>query len=155
MNNKIKHLEFIQGVINRLASDSFRMKGWCVVLVATLFILLALFVLVAVPLAQVDRASALLVLLARANRIEFIAAALIPVIAFWGLDGYFLWQERLYRALYDHVRTLAEAEIDFSMDISAFKTGRPRTWPSAAFSRTLLCFYGALALAVALAMSAS
>ena len=79
MDNKIKHLEFIQGVINRLASDSFRMKGWCVVLVAALFILLA-----------------------REGRVEFIAVALIPVIAFWGLDGYFLWQERLYRARYDH-----------------------------------------------------
>ena len=81
MDNKIKHLEFIQGVIDRLASDSFRMKGWCVVLVAALFILLA-----------------------REGRIEFIAVALIPVIAFWGLDGCFLWQERLYRTLYDHGR---------------------------------------------------
>ena len=34
MDRKIKHLEFIQGTINRLASDSFRMKGWSVVLVA-------------------------------------------------------------------------------------------------------------------------
>ena len=34
VDRKIKHLEFIQGVINRLASDSFRMKGWSVVLVA-------------------------------------------------------------------------------------------------------------------------
>ena len=34
MDRKIKHLEFIQGVINRLASDSFRMKGWSVVLVS-------------------------------------------------------------------------------------------------------------------------
>ena len=62
INRKIKHLEFIQGVINRLASDSFRMKGWCVVLVAALFILLA-----------------------RKGRVEFVAIALIPVIAFWGL----------------------------------------------------------------------
>ena len=123
MDNKIKHLEFIQGVINRLASDSFRMKGWCVVLVAALFILLA-----------------------REGRIEFIAVALIPVIAFWGLDGYFLWQERLYRALYDHVRTLEEDQIDFSMDADPFRTGPPRTWPSATFSRTLFVFYGALAL---------
>ena len=59
MGSKIKHLEFIQGVINRLASDSFRMKGWCVVLVAALFILLA-----------------------REGRIEFVVA-LIPVIVFW------------------------------------------------------------------------
>ena len=65
MDRTIKHREFIQGIINRLASDSFRMKGWCVVLVAALFILLA-----------------------REGRVEFVAAALIPVIAFWGLDGY-------------------------------------------------------------------
>ena len=129
MDNKIKHLKFIQGVINRLASDSFRMKGWCVVLVAALFILLA-----------------------REGRIEFIAVALVPVIAFWGLDGYFLWQERLYRALYDHVRTLAEDQIDFSLNVSPFGTGRPRTWPGAIFSRTLFVFYGALALAICLAL---
>ena len=129
MDSKIKHMEFIQGVINRLASDSFRMKGWCVVLVAALFILLA-----------------------REGRIEFIAVALIPVIAFWGLDGYFLWQERLYRALYDHVRTLEEDQIDFSMNASPFRTGRPRTWPSATFSRTLLIFYGALAATIVVAL---
>ena len=132
MDSKIKHLEFIQGVINRLASDSFRMKGWCVVLVAALFILLA-----------------------REGRVEFIAIALIPVIAFWGLDGYFLWQERLYRALYDHVRTLADDQIDFSMNVSPFKTGQPRTWPSATFSRTLLVFYSELAAAVGLALAIS
>ena len=130
IDRKIKHLEFIQGVINRLASDSFRMKEWCVVLVAALFILLAW-----------------------EGRIEFIAVALVPVIAFWGLDGYFLWQERLYRALYDHVRTLEEDQIDFSMDASPFRTGRPRTWPSATFSRTLFVFYGALALAVVLTIA--
>ena len=129
MDNKIKHLEFIQGVINRLASDSFRMKGWCVVLVAALFILLA-----------------------REGRIEFVAVALVPVVFFWGLDGYFLWQERMFRALYDHVRGLEEDKIDFSMNVSPFKTGRPRTWPSTTFSRTLFVFYGALAVAVILAV---
>ena len=66
MDGKIKHLEFIQSVINCLVSDPFRMKGWCVVLVAALFILLA-----------------------RAGRIEFVAIALIPVVFFRGLDGYF------------------------------------------------------------------
>ena len=66
IDRKIKQLEFIQGVINRLVSDPFRMKGWCVVLVA-----------------------ALLNLLAREGRIEFVAVALIPVVFFRGLDGYF------------------------------------------------------------------
>ena len=114
VNYKIKYSQFIQSVINHLASDSFRMKGWCVVLFAALFVLLAL-----------------------EGRIEFAIITLAPVIAFWGLDGYFLWQERLYRALYDHVRTLEEVEVDFSMNVSAFRTDRPRTWPIATFSRTL------------------
>ena len=68
MEAKIKHLEFIQGVVNRLASDSFRMKGWAVVLVAALFVVLA-----------------------RDGRIESASIGLVPVLIFWGLDGYFLW----------------------------------------------------------------
>ena len=124
VDRKIKHLEFIQGVINRLASDSFRLKGWSVVLVSALFVLSA-----------------------REGRPELVSMAFVPVFVFWGLDGYFLWQERLFRALYDHVRVLAEDQVDFSMDVSSFGTSRARSWPGAMFSRTLLLFYGALATA--------
>ena len=116
MDAKLKHLEFIQGIVNRLATDSFRLKG-----------------------------SALVVLLAREGRIEIAPVALAPSIVFWGLDGYFLWQERLFRALYDHVRQLEECEIDFSMDVGPFRTGCARTWLGATFSRTLIGCYGVLA----------
>ena len=125
MGAKLKHLEFIQGVINRLATNSFRIKGWAVVLV-----------------------SALLVLLARKESIGFVYVGFLPVLVFWGLDGYFLWQERLFRDLYDYVRGLEEADIDFSMDIGSFK----RTWLGATFSTTLVPFYAALGLAVGVAM---
>ena len=83
MEAKLRHLELIQGVVNRLASDAFRIKGWSVVLVA-----------------------ALLVLMARESRFELAPIGFLPVVVFWALDGYFLWQERLYRALYDRVRTI-------------------------------------------------
>ena len=73
MESKLKHLEFIQGVVNRLASDSFRLKGWAVVLVAAIFVLLV-----------------------REGRIELASIGIVPVLLFWGLDGYFLWQERLF-----------------------------------------------------------
>ena len=122
---KLKHLEFIQRVIDRLATDSFRMKGWAVVLV-----------------------SALLVLLAREGCVEFAYIGFVPVLVFWGLDGYFLRQERLFRDLYDHVRVLDEPDIDFSMGTNAFR----RNWMGATFSRTLFPFYIALALSVGLAM---
>ena len=125
MNLKIKHLEFIQGVVNRLATNSFRIKGWAVILV-----------------------SALLVLLFRENRADLAWIGFVPVFVFWGLDGYFLWQERLFRDLYDHVRVLQEDRIDFSMDTSAFD----RSWWSATLSITLFPFYGAIAAAVAIAL---
>lgn len=125
MEAKLKHLEFIQGVINRLATDSCRMKGWAVVVI-----------------------SAILVLLAREGRIEFAYIGFVPTLIFWGLDSYFLWRERLFRDLYEQVRVLDEGDIDFSMDVSAFK----RTWLGAAFSTTLIPFYGGLAVSVGLAM---
>ena len=103
MEAKLKHLEFIQGVINRLGTDSFRMKGWAVVLV-----------------------SALLILLAREECVEFAYVGFFPVLIFWGLDGYFLRQERLYRDLYDHVRGLDKADIDLSMDYAGIQTNLAR-----------------------------
>ena len=121
MEAKLKHLEFIQGVINRLASDSFRMKGWSVVLIAALFVLMA-----------------------RQGNIGLAPIGLLPVLAFWSLDGYFLWRERLFRALYDRVRTQDTAAIDFSMNVASFRDGWKRSWLGATFSRTLLLFHGAL-----------
>ena len=124
---KLKHLEFIQGVVNRLASASFQMKGWSIVLV-----------------------SALLVLGARADSFETGLVSLFPILVFWGLDGYFLSRERLFRKLYDHVRQRgAEEGIDFSMDVGPLMSkGRflSRDWCSAVLSRTLLPFYGMLAI---------
>ena len=128
MEQKLKHLEFIQGVINRLATNSFQMKGWTVILVA-----------------------AILVLLARENHLEAAYIALAPILVFWALDGYFLWQERLYRALYDHVRTLNDEQIDFAMNVTPFRTGYRRSWLGVAVSRTLLFFYTALTVTVGLA----
>ena len=132
MESKLKHLEFIQGVVSRLASDSFRLKGWAVVLIAALFVLLV-----------------------REGRTELAAIGIVPVLLFWGLDGYFLWQERLFRALYDHVRGLEDHAVDFSMDTRALRTGWNRTWLGAALSITLILFYGALIAAIVIAVVVS
>ena len=128
MNDKQKHLEFIQGVVNRLATASFRMKGWAVVLASALFVLM------------------------KEGLGGLTPVALVPVLIFWGLDGYFLWQERLFRGLYDHVRVLEEGSVDYSMDVSAFRSGWKQTWIGAVLSITLILFYGALAAAVAVAL---
>jgi len=120
MDNKIKHLEFIQSIINRMAGNSFIMKGWAITLVAALF-----------ALSSKD-----------ANK-NYIVIAFLPVIIFWILDGYFLSRERAFRCLYDKVRTLDEKEIDFSLDISHLK-GRKNNWFLSIFSHTVLFFYASL-----------
>ncbi|WHY85730.1 hypothetical protein QNH39_24505 [Neobacillus novalis] len=117
--NKIKHLEFIQGVINRMGQNSFLLKGWAVTLVAGLFVF------------------------ANTQDMEWrmISIAFIPSIFFWLLDGYFLWQEKLFRKLYDQVRKKAEEEvIDFSMNVQPF-VREVHSWISTCFSNTLSLFY--------------
>jgi len=119
MENKRKHLEFIQGVINRMAGNLFFLRGWTITLIAAL---LALFV-------------------KGTNSNYIIYFLLVLVLVFWILDGYFLSQERLFRALYNHVRKLDEKEIDFSMNTSEYKKDKKNTWVCAMFSSTLLVFY--------------
>ena len=130
--NKLKHLEMIQGVINRMAGNSFLIKGWCVTLVA-----------------------AIIALASKDSDKRFIIIAYYPVLVFWVLGGFFLNQERLYRNLYDAVRVKAEAHIDFSMNVNAIPPppGKPNeTCPSAMLSRTLLLFYGVMIGAILVSM---
>lgn len=117
--HKLKHLDFIQLTITRMAANSFLLKAWAVTLVAALFALAA-----------------------KDSDQWFVYVAYLPVVAFWMLDGFYLHQERLYRALYDKVRATAEAEIDFDMSTAGLGTST-NSWISAIFSRTLVIFYGA------------
>lgn len=128
MEAKLKHLDMIQGVINRMANNSFLLKGWSVVLVSALF-----------ALAAKD-----------SNKL-YIYLAYFPTIAFWVLDGYFLWQEKLYRKLYDKVRNTDDSKIDFSMDTSSL-TKQVSTWSEVVFSKTLSIFHGVIVLTILLVM---
>jgi hypothetical protein len=85
--------------------------------------------------------AALFALSAKDTNRAYILIAYFPIIIFWILDGYFLSQERLFRSLYDHVRELAEKDIHFSMDTSAFRAKVRNSWVCSMFSITLLCFY--------------
>jgi len=120
MEKKIKHLELIQTIINRMAGNSFLIKGWAITLVAALF-----------ALSSKD-----------ANK-NYIIISFLPVIIFWILDAYFLSRERAFRCLYDKVRNLDENKIDFSLDISQFKE-RKNNWFWSMFSHTILFFYASL-----------
>lgn len=121
-DKKLKHLEFIQGVISRMAGNLFYLRGWVVTLIAGILVLLT----------QIQGSKSPLI---------FLASALV---IFWLYDAYFLALERMYRDLYDKVRLLEEEKIDFSMNISEFKKFKKNSIVFCLFSKTLSFFYGPL-----------
>ena len=121
MEAKLKHLEFIQGLITRLNNNCFLIKGWAVTLVAALF-----------ALAAKD-----------ANE-RYLLITYVATVVFWLLDAYYLSQERQYRQLYHEVTQKDPAAIDFSMNASQYCRYR-NTWWTSLWAKTLLVFYGSLA----------
>lgn len=113
----MKHLELIQGVIHRLAGNSFSLKRWSV-LILTAFV----------------------ILLAREPHSHNHWFILIPLAALWLLDGYYLAQERLYRGLYDQVREPETGDMAFSLRPEA--SVDLRLWFSAIVSCTVWPLYG-------------
>jgi hypothetical protein len=83
---------------------------------------------------------------------NLIYLAIFPIGIFWILDGYFLSQERCYRALYNHARLLKNEDVDFSMDASKYGEISHNTWISSIFSITLVSFYGLLILSLFVVM---
>lgn len=63
---KIKHLEFIQNTINRISTNSFIIKGWCI----TIF-------------------SALYALSDKDTNKSFIIISYLLIPSFWYLNGFF------------------------------------------------------------------
>ena len=115
------HLQMIQGVVTRLGHNSFLLKGWSVILIA-----------------------ALLAFAASTSEALILLVTLVPILAFWGLDGYYLWQERRYRKLYDHVRTQDADNLEYDLDANVSPQAKHVRWHHAAFSRTLVGFYGTI-----------
>lgn len=121
----IQEFELIQGIVDRQADNSFKIKGWTValVVVATVF---------------------------RSNDVQ-IFVAFIPLLGFWGLDAYFLRQEKMYRELYEWVRE-NRPETDshrFDLDASRFEDEVPGI-PSTMLSPTLRWFYGSIGVLLVL-----
>ncbi len=74
----MKHLEFIQNIINRMNSNSLTIKGWAVTIVSALFAISA-----------------------STNESAFLLVSIIPTIFFWMLDTLYLQNERKFRSLYN------------------------------------------------------
>lgn len=124
MENKIRYLEMIQNIINRMANNSFLLKEWTVILVSALFVLST-----------------------KDSKIEFVNVAFFPIIVFWILDGYFLKIEREYRKIYDKVRK--SDSIDFCLDRKLMlKKEETESLTKVVGSKTLLPFYGIMLVVV-------
>lgn len=119
MEAKLKHLDYIQAAISRMATNSFLFKGWAITIAAGLS-----------AFGAVDTKIALLII------------ALISTIMFWGLDGYYLWLERGYVKLHNEVALKKEADIDFSMKID--KSHAMRKWLKTCWRHHLWAFYGTI-----------
>ena len=114
----VKHLEMTQGVINRLGNNGSLVKRWSMTIIVAAMVLIA----------KHDVATP-----------YFVLVLILPVLAFWILDGYFLWQERLFREVYNETRVQTDTE--FEMNPMKHKNKPKCTRRSAIISETLLIFY--------------
>ena len=116
MSNKQKHLEVIEGTINRMANTSFILKGWAITITVAILGFIA------------ANAATFLIFIG-------IAASII----FYLLDSYYLYQERLFRCKYNEVRKLEENDIDFSMSCNF--DNKHKVYFRVLFSFTEFLFY--------------
>lgn len=119
-DEQIKHLEFIQSIINRMGSNSFQMKSWMITIV-----------------------SALLALYSSSSNKAFLLFAILPTLLFWYLDSYYLQQERKFRGLYNDVAKVSENPNEikaFAMPLNLY-TGRKYSLWNVLTSETVLPLY--------------
>jgi len=130
-DNRVKHMEMIQAVVDRLAGNAFLVKGWA------LTVALALFGF------AIERANP-----------ELAIVGLIAVVPFFALDAYFLQAERLFRLLYDEVRSSNEEVEAFYLGATSddfrkmlIAKGKDVSWQATTWRPTLIVFYGGLVTA--------
>ena len=89
--SRIEHLKVIQAVTERMGRNSFTIKAGTITTFAAIM---------AVTLGI--------------NNWIVSAIGILPVLLLWGLDAFYIRHERLYRILYDEVRTGEAADIGSS-----------------------------------------
>ena len=119
-----KEIDLIQSVINRMANNSFLLKGWLISIIA-----------VVLALSKDSIVSK--------NEYAIFIIMLLPTLTFWYLDAFFLHKEKSYRKLYDWVIENRENNLDFlySLDYKRFEK-EVKSIFRIMFSTTLMVFYG-------------
>lgn len=125
-DNKRKHLEMIQGVINRMASNQFLFKGWSITLIA-----------------------AIATFSASDNNPVLMTIPVVATLLFWFVDAYYLMLERAFRGLYGDVAAKSEDEIDFKMTVNSSDVTFT-SWFRTLWRPILVMFYGITLLALSI-----
>ena len=119
----LKEIEIIQDIIRRMGFNSFMIKGWAITLVVV-------------------------TLLLRGTEYQ-VWIAFIPLLVFWFLDAYFLWQERMYRKLYEWVTNNRLKTEEYLFDMNAYRfEGEVQSRFRIMFSITLGWFYVSIAILI-------
>lgn len=116
--DKIRYIELVQSIISRLANNSFLLKGWTITLIAAIFSL--------------------------SDKImkNFTFTIYFFILIFWILDSYYLYQERLYRDLYNKVIEIRDEYSPlFSLKIDKKRNEKIISFFKSFFSFTEVSFY--------------
>lgn len=123
MNRKeviVDELNLIQTQVQRMANNSFIIKGWYVTFMSTF---------IAYMITQ--------------DRIRLIGWGVIPILACALYDGYFLHMERLYREKYNWVKNNVDKN-DNLFNLNPYEEGMQNkkvSYKDALFSKLVMFFY--------------
>lgn len=95
--DKVAHLQMIQGIITRMGQNSFQIKGWAIGIMIAIFSFAG-----------------------EQSNTRCILFTIVPLIIMWFLDSYYLQLERKFRLLYDDVR-ISEGSRDYDMNFNDIK----------------------------------
>lgn len=125
-----KEIDLIQSCISRMAQNSFTIKGLSLTCLSIIAVLL----------------------IGKAWWIK--ALLIVPILGFWFLDAYYLYLERLYRALYKWViENRMKGNEDFLYDLNPYRFSKQElSIGKCAIRAHNLIFYGLLVLLVILLM---
>ncbi len=118
-----KEIDLIQSIINRMASNSFLLKGWLISIIAVVLVL-----------SKDSNVSG--------NDYSIFLILLLPTVTFWYLDAFYLHKEKCYRKLYSWIIENRTNTNDFlyNLNYKRFKQ-EVKSIFRLMFSTTLIVFY--------------
>lgn len=120
---KIKHLDYIQSAINRMAENQFQIKGWSVTIDTAILTIFA---------NSFNRADG--------PNIFFLLIAVFPVLLFWIMDAKFLSTERRLRKIYMDVADGSEEIRPFEIPVRKY-SGEGTSFLSCVTALGNICIY--------------